>query len=184
MGTQKKRIYVDTEYVFPNMGRDYGMPTEDDQRQIVQIAAILVDQETGEELESFDQIVFPKYMKKIPIFFTELTKITQDDVNQNAISFIKALKQFVEFCRDYPVWTFNADYGVFKQNCTFFNIDMPFKKDFIRVKPLLSSWGIDPNKYSSGTLYKVTKQKMQGHVHNALHDVRSMAMSVHYLESK
>jgi len=61
-------------------------------------------------------------------------------------------------------------------------MESPFKEEFVKVKELLPKYSIDPNKYSSGTLYKAVKIKMSGHVHNALHDVRSMARTIYFLE--
>jgi hypothetical protein len=60
----------------------------------------------------------------------------------------------------------------------------PFSGAFTRVKALLPEWNISPNEYSSGTLYKAAGLSMQGHVHNALHDVRSMAVAVSHFEDK
>jgi hypothetical protein len=64
-------------------------------------------------------------------------------------------------------------------------MEFPFEsREFFRVKERLPSWGIDPDKYSSGTLYQAAGLQMHGRVHNALHDVRSMAHAVHYFETK
>ncbi len=61
-------------------------------------------------------------------------------------------------------------------------MEWPFQLEFTRVKPMLPKWGIDPNEYSSGTLYKAADLALEGHVHNALHDVRSMAQAVAMFE--
>jgi hypothetical protein len=45
---------------------------------------------------------------------------------------------------------------------------------------LLPQWGIDSDAYSSGTLYRAAGLEMTGHVHDALHDVRSMAAATSY----
>ena len=117
-------------------------------------------------------------------FFVELTNITDEIIKKSSINFPEALKKFVAFCKDYPILTFDNDYNVFLQNFEFHNITNPFKTSFIRVKPLLKDFGIDANKYSSGTLYKAVGLNLTGHVHNALHDVRSMSQAMHVLEQK
>lgn len=179
-----KRVYVDTEYMYDDMFFVQRMPKDTDKKQIIQIAAILFDTSTGKELDHFDVLVKPIFHEKLPDFFVKLTSITQDDVDMEGIEFIDALRDFSDFVQDYPIWTFNNDYHVFQQNCDFHTIDNPFSKPFEKVKPKLSTWNIDPEKYSSGTLYKAVGLQMDGHVHYALHDVRSMAHAVHILENK
>jgi len=179
-----KKIYVDTEYVYEGMFYEKRMPKESDQKEIIQIAAVLFDHEKGVEIDSFDILVKPVLNKKFPNFFIELTKITEDMVNKKGVSFPIALNKFVKFCKNYPILTFNNDYNVFLQNLKFHSINNPFKQPFIRVKPMLKNFGINPNKYSSGNLYKAVGLNLKGHVHNALHDVRSMSQAIHILEQK
>lgn len=177
-----KRIYVDTEYMYGGMFHEKRMPRESDKKQIIQIAAVLFDHESGKEITSFDVLVKPYFHDKLPDFFVELTHITDEMVKNNAINFPEVLDKFVKFCGDYPIWTFNNDFSVFKQNCSFHNLNFPFQDEFVKVKPLLKDWGLDQNKYSSGTLYKAVGLNLDGHVHYALHDVRSMSQAVHLLQ--
>ncbi len=176
------RIYLDTEYCYPGMMRGTPRPTASDKRQIVQIAAIIFDNENEKEIDSFDQLAVPTYETAVGDFFTELTGITQDDIDTKAISFNEAFLQFREFCGDIEIWTFDKDEEVLRQNCNYTAIDWPFETPFTRVKPKLNYWGINPNDYSSGILYRAVGLEMDGHVHNALHDVRSMARSIYRLE--
>lgn len=177
-----KRVYLDTEYCYPGMKRGTPRPTAADTRQIVQIAAVIVDTETGEEIASFNQLVKPTYENNLPEFFIELTGITQESVDTSAVSLDKALSAFVQFTDDLPIWTFDKDEEVLRQNCNYINRAWIFTEPFVRVKALLPSWGINPDEYSSGTLYRAAGLDMSGHVHNALHDVRSMAFAIHVFE--
>lgn len=179
-----KRIYLDTEYCYPGMMRGTPRPTSADMRQIVQIAAIVFDTDTGKELSYFDQLVFPTYEKQLPEFFVELTGITQQNIDASAISFEQAFAAFVAFCGDLSVWTFDKDEEVLRQNCGYIGVDWPLKAQFTRVKSLLPKWDIDPEAYSSGTLYKAAGLELSGHIHNALHDIRSMANAIHVFEQR
>lgn len=179
-----KRVYVDTEYCYPGMERGTPRPTAADKRQIVQIAAIIFDTDSGKEIAHFNQLVLPTYTKKVPEFFVELTGITQADVDRSGIPFKDALANFVRFVGDTEVWTFDKDEEVFRQNCGYLTLPWPFTSPFVRVKALLPHWGINPAEYSSGTLYKTAGLKMDGHVHNALHDVRSMAQAIYTFETQ
>jgi inhibitor of KinA sporulation pathway (predicted exonuclease) len=178
-----KRLYLDTEYCYPGMLRGTPRPTAADKRQFVQIAAIVVEVETGRISAKFDQLVTPEYEKTVPEFFTELTGITQSGIDASAISFSEAFRDFTDFANDVPILTFDKDEEVLRQNCQYVSLPWPFTRKFIRVKPLLPQWGIDPDMYSSGTLYKAAGLSMDGHVHNALHDVESMSLALYVLEN-
>lgn len=179
-----KRVYLDTEYCYPGMVKGTPRPTAADKRQIVQIAAIVFDTETATEIASFNQLVFPTYEKQLPEFFIELTGITQQDVDYSAVPFVDGFAKFIRFCDGLPVWTFDKDEEVLRQNCDYSGLPWPVNESFTRVKALLPDWGIDPNAYSSGTLYKAAGLDMSGHVHNALHDVRSMAHAIDVFEKQ
>lgn len=178
------RVYLDLEYMYSGMTEKSGRPTSKDLRQIVQIGAILFDNERNQELDNLSILTFPTFNKELPAFFVDLTNITQADLSMYGISFTDGLKRFFDFTNQHPIWTFDLDQEVLEQNCRYVNIHFPFQNDFIRVKPNLSKWNIDPDHYSSGTLYQAVGLKLKGHVHDALHDVRSMARAVHILEQK
>lgn len=176
-----ERIYVDLEYCYPGMTRENGRPSENDLRQIVQIAALRINTRTGDELSSLNTLVRPVFEKELPLFFVELTNITDELVQTQGVPFPEAWQKFVQFCDTTPIWTFHNDWYVLKQNCGYVNI--PYNlPPFIQVRDLLPRWGVDPSQYSSGTLHRAAGIEMHGHVHNALHDVRSMAAAVHYFE--
>lgn len=175
------RVYLDLEYCYPGMTKEQGRPAETEKRQIVQMSAIKTDVESGNETASFDFLIKPAFEKELPLFFTELTGITQTMVDEKGVAFPEALGKLVAFCDNVPIWTFHNDWNVLKQNCSYFTIPLTLEP-FVRVRDLLPSWGVDPAKYSSGTLHKAAHVEMHGHVHNALFDVRSMAAAVHFFE--
>jgi inhibitor of KinA sporulation pathway (predicted exonuclease) len=177
------RIYIDLEYCYPGMTRLSGRPTSRDQRQVVQIAALQYDHHAGREVASLDVLVKPPFTRYLPSFFVELTGITQRQVDARGVDFQTALAELVGFCEGLDVYTFDQDWSVLQQNCAYHGLAFPFAdRPFKRVKTLLSKWGIDPAKYSSGSLYKAAGLDMKGHVHNALHDVRSMSAAVYALD--
>jgi inhibitor of KinA sporulation pathway (predicted exonuclease) len=180
-----QRIYIDLEYMYPGMTRERGRPTDKDLRQVVQIAAILFDNLSGSEIESFEVLTWPSYTKALPPFFVELTNISEDDLTEKGMSFEEGLRKLIQFVRRYPLYTFDQDEAVLRQNCSYVYVKYPFdNRPFIRIKPKLPSWGLESGAYSSGTLYQSVGLNLSGHVHNALHDVRSMAHAVHLLEKR
>ena len=97
------------------------------------------------------------------------------------ISFNDALKKFVEFTSWYNIVVFDWDYKVFEENCKLNNLEFPFKNNpFFRLCEILPKIWLKREEWSSWTLYKLVWKSMNTKSHNALHDVRSMAM---FLES-
>jgi DNA polymerase III alpha subunit (gram-positive type) len=178
------RIYLDTEYCYPGMTETTGRPTSADKRQIVQISAIRFSTDEGVEEASFDQLVVPAFEKPVPPFFVELTGITQADIDREGAPFPEVIVRFRDFCADTPIWTFEKDQEVIEQNLGYYGMKPMFDKEFVRVADRLKGWGVDRSQYSSGTLYQAVGLRMDGHVHNALHDVRSMAAAVRLLEHR
>lgn len=179
------RVFLDLEYCYPGMTLAKGRPGEQERRKIVQISAIRFDMNSGKEVDRFDVLVKPIFQSKLPRFFVELTGITNQMVKSSGVHFKEAITMLCDFCVDQSVWTFNADWNVLRQNCSYLSLPFPFaNREFIRVKQCLPSWGVDPDKYSSGTLHQAAGIEMHGHVHNALHDVRSMARAVHAFEAR
>lgn len=177
-------IVGDTEYTTFGPTRETGWPEPHHHKEIVQIAAIKLNLATGQEVETFDRFVRPTINPNLTQYFTDLTGITQNEVDLHGVSFNVRLAEYTAFCGDYPAWVFNADGEVFEENCRLNGASFPFvSTPFNRVMPKLSAWGFEPNAFSSGTLYKAVGLKMGGHVHNALHDVRSMGAFLHYIHT-
>lgn len=181
----KPRVYIDLEYCYPGMTASKGRPSAADLRQVVQIGAIKYDHLSGEELDSLNILTTPAYTKQLPKFFIELTGIEQQQVEELAVPFKVGLTRLVEFCQGLDMYTFDGDEDVLRQNCNYFHISYPFAPTaLIRVRPMLRSWGLEPSEYSSGTLYRAANLDISGRVHDALHDVRSMAAGVREFERR
>jgi len=168
------KIIVDTEYTTDVGWRDSGWSGPGQHREIVQIAAIAVDDEFR-ELANFDLLIRPRINARLSELFTELTHIPQETVDREGLDFAEALGLFFEFCGhgSTPVICMNGDEAVFRENCALTRNVFPFPNPFHRLDPFLLSLGIEVD--SSGDLHKLTRTPLSGHTHNALHDVRSMA---------
>jgi inhibitor of KinA sporulation pathway (predicted exonuclease) len=170
-------IILDTEYTTFWNTRETGWTLPYHHKEIVQIAAIKTD-ENWDEIEQFQQIVKPKINAILTPEFVELTNITQERLEREWVDFETGLRKFIDFIWSHSVTTFDRDWFVFQENCRLNGIDFPFlNTEFLRVKERLQSLGVNPHKpwLSSGTLYQEVGIDMQGHVHDAMHDVRSMA---------
>ena len=182
--SDQRKVFVDLEYIFPEMGWKYGQPKGHEKFEIIQIAAIVFDLDQRHEIAHVDLLCHPESGTKLPEFFTELTAITQQDIDVQALKLETAVDQFVNFCEKYEVMTYNNVYNVFLKNVSYISDNKFPLKPFTRVKPIIENYGISTENVSSGELYKLFNIDLGGHIHNALHDVRSMAHSLAYLEKR
>lgn len=176
-------VVLDLEYCYSGMTEGTPRPTHKNNRQIVQIAAIIFDMKTGKEYAKLDLVVRPTYEKQVGSFFTKLTGITQQQVDRG-VSLEDGLRTLEDFIGNHPVLTYDKDWFVLHQNASYIDYTLTvIARPFVRIKHLLYLYGIDSSQYSSGSLYTAVGLDMKGHVHNALHDVRSLARSLFVLQN-
>lgn len=172
----EKAIIVDTEYTTWPGALESGWREPGQHREIVQIAAIKID-ENFQEIESFDVLVRPTINSDLSPLFVELTGITGTMVETKGKSFTEQLGAFYNFCEKglLPLICMNADEAVFRDNCSLNKTPFPFLHSWHRLRPYLESLGINLSQISSGDLHRLTSAPLSvGHTHYALHDVRSM----------
>jgi inhibitor of KinA sporulation pathway (predicted exonuclease) len=167
-------IIVDTEYTTWPGALESGWAEPWQHREIVQMAAIRVD-DRYRETEAFDQLVIPTINSRLSPLFISLTGIEQERVDSEGVSFSEALNDFLNFVDGHPVICMNGDEAVMRENCQLNGIDFPFNNSWHRLRPYLELIGVDVQNLSSGDLHNLTPRPLIGHTHNALHDVRSMA---------
>lgn len=169
-------VIVDTEYTTWEDALRTGWGGAGQHREIVQIAAVRVDDDF-KEIASFDVIVKPSVNTQVSAFFTGLTGITQARIDAEGTDFADAMMAFFQFTGDgaESVICMNADEMVMRENCRLNGRAFPFRYAFHRLRPFIESLGIETRGLSSGDLHALTPHPLAGHAHNALHDVRSMA---------
>lgn len=175
-------IIIDTEFTTWEGAMASGWAEDWQHREVVQIAAIRLDLVTGEEKDVLDILVKPTINTELSDFFTQLTSITQEEVDEKGLSYPDAQKQLVAFCEGMPstrIVTYGWDENVLIENCDIHGIDYPFET-FRNLRFGLVNIGIDDTKYHSGQLHKLTDTPLEGHLHYALHDVRSMGVFIRY----
>ena len=178
----KKYILFDIEFTAWKNSLKENWSNPNEYREIIQISALKIN--NGEILEKFNIFVKPNINKKLSTYIQNLTGITNNKINKNGVIFRKAIQNFYDFSKYYPLYSYGNDYDVIKENLILNNFDkkskffsLRWKKKFYDFKDLLKKKSnINPSKYSSGTVYKAFNIKIsETHkAHNALNDVNSM----------
>ncbi len=183
--THKQIIIFDTEFTTWEgaWARNWSGPNE--HREIVQIAAQMIDLESETILDSFSCLVKPTINPMLSEYFINLTGITQTQVNDEGVSFVEAYQSFDTWTNGLPIFCYartlgeSADRGVFEENIRLYNLDVPLDPSrYDILTGLFQAAGVDTQKFSSGELYQFFNLPLDGHVHNAMHDVNSLVASL------
>ena len=170
-------MILDTEYTTWPGALESGWAEDWQHREIVQIAAILLDRDL-QEIAHLDQLVKPTVNPVLSDLFVDLTGITQSQVDSEGVDLAKATRRLAGFgggSEFSPVICMNGDEAVFRENHALLGLELPFDRPWHRLRPFLEESGVDVETHSSGDLHRLTPVPLVGHTHNALHDVRSMA---------
>lgn len=191
-------IGIDHEYIAENAPNGMHPPVQrpDVKKvycEVMQMGACKLDA-SGAEIDVLNITVNAHRIHEVPLWLTQMTGMTTERRESEGISFPRALEKLEAFVgSSTDVWTFSGDWWVLEGNAKAHGIILPFSQPFQRVKPLLESYGVTHYDYSalgydevnSGHLYEVlglTLPKIEGvGAHDAAHDARSVAHSMHHL---
>lgn len=185
---KKEFVIFDTEYTTWEGAQDRHWSGAKEYREIVQIGALKVDSETFEEIETLDILIKPTINPVLSDFFTDLTGITQDDVDQKGVSFEDGITTFGRFCHELKACSYSNDSMIIAENIALlkrFDLGLPhiyfynFAELFHRADP-------ETKNYSSGQLVKYLGIDLPEKecVHNALYDCRSLLAALKHYQNQ
>ena len=166
----------------------------------MQIAAIKID-DNLEVVDSLNLYVKPKFNPDLSEYFQELTKITNQKLDDCGIDFAKAYQIFYNFCQGMECfshgWSLNpsssADGEVIKLNLSYHNIDDDASIEYKNIAHWFmqkyQEHNIDIKKQASGQIAKflgVEKnlENLNLNEHNALYDVYSILEGIKFFAKK
>ena len=174
-------VVFDTEFTTWEGSLERGWSGVEEFRELVQIAAQKISLKEERVLSKFEILVKPRINTILSDYFINLTGISQSQVDQDGVDFSVMYRDFAEWAKGLPKYAYSkqvhyqADLLVLKENVELYNL--PYRipvGEYGNLAAIYQSVGIDISQYSSGELYKAFGMKLDGHVHNAMHDVDSL----------
>ncbi|MDE1152365.1 MAG: exonuclease domain-containing protein [Micavibrio sp.] len=182
-------VFYDTEYTSWEGAMDNDWKGPGQYRELVQIGALRFDLDTLEAKEEFLILIKPVRNPQLSAFFTQLTGITQADIERDALDFPDAYRAFRAFAGACPTAAYGLDARVVRENLGF-NAMPDTEAEF-------DSHNIGPWFHEQGAAHGITKGINSGRLaaavgaemssiqeHNALHDARSIAAAYRFLIGK
>jgi inhibitor of KinA sporulation pathway (predicted exonuclease) len=179
-------VIYDTEFTAWEGSWQRGWSGMGEHRELIQIGAVVLDGDNGfTELDSFDILLKPIWNPQLSDYIISLTGITQSMVDAHGTTVFKALSKFAKFCGDMPAYSYGNDADILRENCDLNHLSHPAHPGgFADIRPYLDAVGVETSQYSSGTVHRAVGATMNGHVHNALFDVRSIATTLRILRER
>ena len=150
--------------------------------EVVQFGVIILELEPNlTEVSSFEVLTRPEFNPVLSEYFTELTGITNADLDTGAVSFAAGFDQFVRFCGGANQVVSNGrDDRLLHDNCTWRGVDWPFDSGSIgNLRPMFEKRvGTANNAAWSSKMPESLGLPAPGGAHTGLGDVRAIAIAL------
>jgi inhibitor of KinA sporulation pathway (predicted exonuclease) len=178
-------LIFDTEFTAwaGSVARGWKGPGE--HREIVQIGAVIIGARDFVERASFSVLVKPVFNPVLSTYFEKLTRITNERVQREGLSFAEAASRFMAFAGERKSFCYGRDDLIIAENAKLLGQSSTW--NFPKSKNLrhwLAEVGVPLSGIHSGELAAHVGSKAQGIAHDALTDARSLAEATRYLVSK
>jgi inhibitor of KinA sporulation pathway (predicted exonuclease) len=151
-------------------------------QEIVQIGAVRIDAATLAETASFAVLIRPTLNPVLSDYLVRLTRITNDRLAVEGLSFVEGTKRFAEFVGSRPIFCYGRDDKIIARNAERLKKPEAWSNTSgTNLREWLTEVGVKLSGVSSGELAKHVGAAAQGIAHDALVDARSLAEAVRYL---
>lgn len=154
------------------------------QMEIIEIGAVIVDARTHKKVDEFESFVKPMRNPFLKDFCTELTSITQSDVD-TAEFFPDVIKKFKKWLYQYSNFIFcswgDYDKNQLIQDCAFHNVSNPISSIHINIKREFSNKQLLKKKLGMAEALSHVGLELEGRHHRGIDDVRNMARLIPFI---
>ncbi|MEU9499784.1 3'-5' exonuclease [Streptomyces sp. NPDC048196] len=166
--------------------QDWGAPGQ--LREVVQIGALRLSEDCS-VLEEYETLVRPVVNPQLSPYFTELTGITQESVDQDRVPPAQALGEFLGFCQGQTVLSYGNDMVVLGENIGWARARGEELKHsmldaaFVNIRPWVNTVAPTTTTANVGRLWDVLglPKPVAGQEHSALFDCYSFATALAHL---
>jgi inhibitor of KinA sporulation pathway (predicted exonuclease) len=179
----KSLVVMDLEYTAweGSLAANWSRPGE--YREIVQIGAVKAGPDL-KETHSFLRYVQPVLNPVLSTYFTELTGIGQQTIDNEGIDLATALKNFMEFAAGAAFIVSNGpDSDVIVDNCRLHRVECAIDLSRVRnVRPaFVSFFAVKDHDVDSSKLPDLINESRPGRQHDALSDARCVLAALRHM---
>ncbi|QDU48490.1 3'-5' exonuclease [Gimesia panareensis] len=149
-----------------------------DEMEIIEIGAVIVARNSLKPLAEFQTFIQPVRHPQLTPFCTELTSITQHDV-ETAPRFPEALDALLKWSESYDACLFcswgDYDKSQFQQDCRYHGLAYPFGEAHLNLKKQFSKAQGSRKRFGMARALKLAGLSLEGTHHRGIDDARNMA---------
>lgn len=154
------------------------------ERETIEIGAVMVDASTFEQVDKWMTFIKPVRHTKLTDFCTQLTSITQEDVD-GAPLFLEAIQEFQKWINQYPNFVFcswgDFDKRQLRNEGASHGINNPAGSTHVNLKKEFSKKQNLPRKYGMEGAVKLIGGKLEGTHHRGIDDACNMVQLLPYI---
>ena len=180
-----KIVIFDTEFTTWEGALEGGWSGPNEHREIVQIAAQKIDLMHETVIDRYEQLVRPRINSELSDYFQDLTGISQQSIDAGGVDFQEMFEVFDAWAGDLDRYAYGcrvdepADVAVLEENIALYKLPLTIsRQQYGNLASVYQSIGVDTSQYNSGKLFEAFGLKLDGHEHNAMHDVDSLVQSL------
>jgi len=155
--------------------------------ETIEIGAVMLNAVSLSVIDEFMTFIKPVRNPVLTGFCSELTSITQDDVD-SAPTYPEAIKKFKAWLYQYENFLFcswgDYDKGQLEQDSQFHHVAYPMGSEHVNIKKLFSSNQGLKKKYGMAGALKIANLPLDGTHHRDIDDARNMAKLMPYILSR
>ncbi|TQV73564.1 exonuclease domain-containing protein [Exilibacterium tricleocarpae] len=152
--------------------------------ETIEIGAVMVEAEELTTVDEFTLFIKPIKHPKLTNFCTELTSITQSDID-TAPGFPDAVKQFKQWLYQYDSFLFcswgDYDKGQLERDCQLHNIPYPIGSEHLNIKKMFSTSQNLKKKFGMARALTLAGLPLHGAHHRGIDDAKNMAQLMPYI---
>lgn len=153
------------------------------QMEIIEIGAVIADATTLEPIAEFQRFIRPVRYPTLTAFCTELTSITQSDVD-GAAGFKEVMSEFRAWLLDWPDLMFGSwgdyDERQLRQDCGYHRFGYPINGGHINLKRAFSDWQGLSKGLGLGQAVRLAGLRFAGTHHRGIDDARNITRLLPY----
>ena len=149
---------------------------------------LALDRKTLAADNHFTCLVKPTLNPELSDYVSKLTGITQSAMNSNGLFLQEAFEKSADFISSFgprvSVTSNGVDGYLLNQNAKLVGLDCPdFFKEATNIRPYIEEQTPGYRRgHCTGDLADLVGRPLEGHKHNALYDVHSLAIALRYIE--
>lgn len=155
----------------------------DEYREIFDNGAVLVSGRDFQIKDQYRQLVRLDVVSELPEYSISLTGITQQELDEDSVSFSKMIADFSQFVGNREMYCWGTDGEVIAENCELKKINNPFDmNNFKNMRDVFKGCGVPADDYHSSTIVEYFGKENSRVSHQGLDDAVNIVEALRLLE--